>query len=143
MSRIEKKTLLNYISRLEKTLDDISEKMNMKENEIFERVINEMSCKQACPFNTLSGCKKDELNSGVCIMNEIKTSEWIRVADRLPKTYEWVLIYEPDAEEKSRSVRCSFVRDNGNWYGGFSDLDAIEVTHWMPLPEPPKEEEHE
>ena len=68
-------------------------------------------------------------------------SEWISVEDRMPEAYEWVLIYEPDAEETSRSVRCSFARDNGTWYGGFSDLSAEEVTHWMPIPEPPKEVE--
>ena len=25
-------------------------------------------CNQVCPYNTLDGCKKDELNHGVCIM---------------------------------------------------------------------------
>ena len=69
MSKTRSKTMLNYISRLEKALDDISEKMNMRENEIYESVINKMGCKQACPYNTLYGCKKDELNNGICIID--------------------------------------------------------------------------
>lgn len=32
-------------------------------------------CAQVCPYNTLSGCKKDEYNNGACILSNFKTSE--------------------------------------------------------------------
>lgn len=131
-----KKPLLNYIERLEKALDDMSNKMNASENEIFERMINKMSCKQACPFNTLSGCKKDELNEGVCISDEMKKSEWISVKDRLPKSMEEVLICNDRGY-----VVVGRLEDNGEWLVTWSLSGIYHVTHWRPLPEPPKEVE--
>lgn len=72
-------------------------------------------------------------------------SEWISVKDRLPEiheghTSETVLVYGSDG-----SMAFSELEENG--FGGvvFSverpdprgcDWD-MEVTHWMPLPEPP------
>lgn len=101
---------------------------------------NEMSCKHACPFNTLSGCKKDELNNGVCILNEMTTSGWISVKDRLPKYFAIVLVHMP-GEKPSPTVREGYIASDGVWYAGHYTREPGEITHWMPLPEPPKEVE--
>lgn len=53
-------------------------------------------------------------------------SEWISVKDRLPEIEEMVLTYPYGP----LPVRC--VKESGEWF-----FDALIVTHWMPLPEPP------
>ena len=61
---------------------------------------------------------------------------WIPVEERLPEVGEFVLV-----AEKKGGITESFVdfedyetRDGIEWFG------ADEVTHWMPLPEPPEVE---
>ena len=71
-------------------------------------------------------------------------SEWISVKDRLPEIGVEVLICDVSCSNGYRDI-WSLERDevyddigwndkNGDWYY----LD--DVTHWMPLPKPPKEE---
>lgn len=55
---------------------------------------------------------------------------WIPVAERLPREDGFTLIFTAHGH----AGVCYFT--NG-WWGGY-DRDGI--THWMPLPEPPKEE---
>lgn len=69
--------------------------------------------------------------------------EWISVKDSLPETTSngtfrssnYVLIY-PDCV-KARYEEALDKRWT-QWYSPFID-DTLEVTHWMPLPEPPKD----
>ena len=75
--------------------------------------------------------------------------EWISVEDRLPiRRYECfetgnlisrsVLITN---KNESPSIGVGHVDDNGSWtcYDGEHDfMNVSSVTHWMPLPEPPK-----
>lgn len=63
-------------------------------------------------------------------------SEWISAKDRLPKAEQEVLCYLGNSISKAMVV--SFLRA-GKWmdYDGWS---IATVTHWMPLPEAPKEE---
>ena len=65
--------------------------------------------------------------------------EWISVKDRLPdidKDGELVLYYEFNNE-----IGVGYLEDD-KWYNYDSgwELDKSVVTHWMPLPEPPKEQ---
>lgn len=69
--------------------------------------------------------------------------EWISVKDRLPKKYQYVLAAFPNGE---MVVACVFDYDEDVVYwrvqidmGWESDMD-FDPTHWMPLPEPPKED---
>lgn len=63
---------------------------------------------------------------------------WISVEEKLPEHKEDVALY----------IRCgdvSFIRTgwrmgNGQFICPNDSLSGYEVTHWMPLPEPPKEE---
>ena len=67
-------------------------------------------------------------------------SEWIRVEDRLPEEDEDVLAYIQDGYIK---VACPFYQIDGGkrwaWFGG--DYMYENVTHWQPLPDPPKDGE--
>ena len=59
----------------------------------------------------------------------IREQKWIPVTERLPDKRELVLAYS-----KFVKMKVDFITDNGKWYL------TPGVTHWMPLPEPPKEE---
>jgi hypothetical protein len=68
-------------------------------------------------------------------------SEWISVKDRLPEKCIDVIA----AKQNGRVFAMTFRQENGDngmkfyWLGqgGWND-QHLQVTHWMPLPEPPK-----
>ena len=60
--------------------------------------------------------------------------EWISVKDRLPEKWEDVLICNCYSE-----VDTDMIWENPS--GSFEFyFEGGNVTHWMPLPEPPKED---
>lgn len=68
-------------------------------------------------------------------------AEWITVKDRLPETNRTVLVYMP---ELFNNIRTAFYarywsENDEDWHEGWST--NMTVTHWMPLPEPPEEED--
>jgi hypothetical protein len=65
--------------------------------------------------------------------------EWISVKDRLPENCESVIGYDPNQNKHDR-VNEMFYSELGKcWIFVRDGLDATEtVTHWMPLPDPPK-----
>jgi hypothetical protein len=69
-------------------------------------------------------------------------SEWISVKERLPKYGQQVLAF--DCIEDCVDV-MSFEPEENNcpegWYtSSWWHRDEDDVTHWMPLPEPPMED---
>ncbi len=66
-------------------------------------------------------------------------SEWIPVTERLPNpnyTSDYLTVIGFDEDDEDKLVDIS-VWEKGHW----EDLEGnkANVTHWMPLPEPPKE----
>ena len=61
--------------------------------------------------------------------NGVAVQQWISVNDRLPERWQNVL-----SVSKYGKVCVDYVFTDGSWW---SDRD---VTHWMPLPQPPKGE---
>ena len=62
--------------------------------------------------------------------------KWIPVTERLPEEMKTVLAWTPMGEF-SETAMWMGIRWEKTW-----DFDTIyTVTHWMPLPEPPKEVE--
>ena len=61
--------------------------------------------------------------------------KWIPASNRLPANGDTVIVC--DAREDY--VNC-FWYDMGWWYNEGHRVSLDEITHWMPLPEPPKEE---
>lgn len=75
-------------------------------------------------------------------MNEMK---WISVKDRLPEIGQEVIVYCPSCKRKVTAL-CRLIRYEeavnfywDNSYGGSNIHVQDAVTHWMPLPEAPKE----
>lgn len=72
---------------------------------------------------------------------ETPQSPWISVEDRLPEPEKEVIILN-----KRKHIDIDFITDDGDdrYYWWKSDetiwCDDDEITHWMPIPELPKEE---
>ena len=75
------------------------------------------------------------LDSGVTVQ------EWISVDDRLPEPFVSVLACIP-SEEPLPTVHESYIADHGAWVCILTAerYKTGEVTHWMPIPQPPKGE---
>ena len=75
------------------------------------------------------------------IANGVTVQEWISVNDKLPNDREWVIVwhtgYDTPKKAKYKDDFAPFLPvflidgDNGN---------NGEVTHWQPMPKPPKGE---
>ena len=67
-------------------------------------------------------------------------SEWISVKDRLPEVRIIVLAYAA----QTNGIYFAFrERDSENFVNYDSGYYLNTVTHWMPLPKPPKETNNE
>ena len=90
-----------------------------------------------------SGASYDALNAAIDLINNPSLlTKWISVKDRLPKPFSDVLIVLHGRILDS-TVDIAWFDNNGyelrNGQTFYKNEDII--THWMPLPEPPKEEE--
>ena len=71
-----------------------------------------------------------------------KMSEWISVKDRLPYAIQPVLAIWVECDQVAQVLVAQIEPDTIWWAVGPFDsrrLDKGDVTHWMPLPEPPSE----
>ena len=65
---------------------------------------------------------------------------WISVKDRLPEPRTWVMVYIKNSPSIN-NIKTVFYHGFGDNFGkdkGYCGVGTI--THWMPLPEPPKGE---
>lgn len=69
------------------------------------------------------------------ITDDWTQQKWIPVEERLPEEHKRVLCYMVYGQGL-----LTIVQDN-EWLGDEWEIDSDCVTHWMPLPEPPKEGE--
>jgi hypothetical protein len=70
-------------------------------------------------------------------------TEWISVAERLPKKGMWVLTCHSRRRERPMILRIRYLRSADGegpvWEDEHGDTLGFEVpTYWMPLPELPK-----
>ena len=77
------------------------------------------------------------------LANGVTVQEWIPVTERLPEPWTPVLIYRPDMVSKMLVTEhggyCD--EDDDGWQRYGKDLyNNPVITHWMPLPTPPKGE---
>lgn len=76
-----------------------------------------------------------------------QVTKWISVDDMLPETDEWVAVWYRD-KDGDYFPTAGVYRDGGDGFTYWeTDVDCSErafppekITHWMPLPEPAKEE---
>ena len=68
-----------------------------------------------------------------------RVPKWISVNDRLPEPFVSVLVHMP-GEEPCPTVREGFISNDGIWQSAMFRREPGEVTHWEPMPQPPKGE---
>lgn len=103
------------------------------------RLCNSVSCR-GCALYELSGCESILKRKAADMLEKLaeekaKKPEWISVKDRLPDSNNVVFACIDDGQCKI--VRSAYVSSYGEWKW----IEGHQtVTHWMPLPELPKEE---
>ena len=68
-----------------------------------------------------------------------RVPQWISVKDGLPEPYVSVLVNMP-GEKPFPTVRRGFISNDGIWQSAMIRREPGEVTHWQPMPQPPKGE---
>lgn len=77
--------------------------------------------------------------------NVVKTAptlpapQWIRVEERLPGWSGDYICVSRDKNGREWVIPAEWSREMKTWFGRFGEI-RNKVTHWMPLPEPPKGE---
>ena len=101
----------------------------------------------SCELMTCTECRARS-TADLLIANGVTVQEWISVKDRLPdnKEYDWVLaqVVEDNGFMHIPTV-MEYRQSKNDWfeetYGWISDHNGVfTVTHWMPMPQPPKGE---
>lgn len=110
----------------------------MKYDELLKilRECNDCICEEHCPYhedrNNPVKCMTKIVGDAADAIEELQKPGWIPVSERLPETDKTVLVWD------RRNSREYFnVCDHGRWI----ILRQEDITHWMPLPEPPKDGE--
>lgn len=76
------------------------------------------------------------LDNGVSFANDTNVHSWIPVSERLPEKWKAVLVCRDF--EYSDCVSIEWRTSTEEWSN--DNAHNPKVTHWMPLPEPPKED---
>lgn len=75
---------------------------------------------------------------------EAQAHKWISVAERLPEAGVFVLLqYAKNAQNPTLHARNTMAVGRYEYGMFLVEGCSVRVTHWMPLPEPPKEGTHE
>ena len=112
---------------------------------------NDEYCKD-CEFcNDIDGCvhRQKEIIADRLIANGVTVQEWISVKDRLPETDGIYIVCDCRLNGNPWIHTAGFIKASSSWcelhgvyyddgYGRYSEQDKI--THWMPMPHPPKGE---
>lgn len=69
----------------------------------------------------------------------IKMSKWISVKDKMPQPGRYVACIAKRNPFSRFMPMVARIEKNG-WANPITEQYISEVTHWLPLPEPPKEE---
>ena len=116
--------------------------------ELLEPHMSGLACEYesgSCELTSCRSCNARNIADHL-IGNGVTVQEWIPVAERLPdnKEHDWVLAQVVEDNGFMHIPKVMEYRQQRNdWfdetYGWLSEHNgAFTVTHWMPLPEPPK-----
>lgn len=93
-----------------------------------------------CAFIDAAGIELIEKKADYLLSNGVTLQRWIPVTERLPPENTRVLLFVPNVAEGG-NVRIGVLEPIKLWFtDGRDRLLYAQVTHWMPLPEAPKED---
>ena len=102
---------------------------------------------QGCPYNLIKDCGHDLYSDALAYIQQLEAAQpkWISVEERLPDVVD-----ESNFDKRTEYVLA--MSEGGVFYVGrfyiykydesfefVSGYERFDITHWMPLPEPPKE----
>lgn len=93
---------------------------------------------EGCPYDGEEGGCDDLLIDALAYIEQLETAQpkWISVEERMPESFVSVLVYMPESGPFP-PVREAF--KVGNVFYVPVLADRRHATHWLPMPEPPKE----
>ena len=93
-------------------------------------------------FKNKSACErhKKEVIADNMIANGVTVQEWIPVEDELPEVGGYVVCIAKRNPFSRFMPMVARIEKNG-WVNPMTEQYISEVTHWMPLPEPPEEDD--
>lgn len=112
-----------------------------------QNVMDEIRYRESLYTSTVYSIAKKAIGSAPTVDQRClrPVEEWISVKEMLPEVFDEVLVYDAIGDNHiSIAWRETKPRKNGivDWYWNSQMAypeDLTHVTHWMPLPEPPKE----
>lgn len=94
-----------------------------------------------CPMLYMQGEVADLAD--YLIASGVTVQKWIPVTERLPETEDLVLVTVDgicgNVEFVGACLLADFEPGHGWWLDGYPDAEDFTISHWMPLPEPPKD----
>ena len=85
------------------------------------------------------GSNTSEEIAGTLLDNGVTVQEWISVEDRLPEAGGYVVCIAKRNPFSRFMPMVARIERNG-WANPVTEQYISEVSHWMPLPQPPKGE---
>ena len=128
--------------KLIKLLDDFSAPVMLLDTKLIDWNIPTQQLREAIADYliangvTVLDCKKD---CTTCWKTKLVTQRWIPVTERLPEHEDAVLCFIKNGQQDILQLD----KFENLWVGMQWTYKRHAVTHWMPLPEPPKENEYE
>lgn len=89
--------------------------------------------------NDYSDHTEDEYIADTLLDNGVTVQEWIPVDDRLPDNGGYVVCIAKRNPFSRFMPMVARIEKNG-WVNPITEQYISEVTHWMPIPQPPKED---
>lgn len=89
--------------------------------------------------NDYSDHTEDEYIADTLLDNGVTVHEWISADDRLPEAGGYVVCIAKRNPFSRFMPMVARIEKNG-WVNPMTEQYISEVTHWMPMPQPPKGE---
>lgn len=103
-------------------------------DDLKERAIRVSTVKEHCYMKAVGTHEIDKAPT-------VETGKWIPVTERLPEQFSSVIVFR---KTKTYSMLHYSSALGFHFYDSeWGDVTVDNVTHWMPLPEPPKEKDNE
>ena len=95
-------------------------------------------CDPACRYYGYGDCFPDRYADHL-ISNGVTVQEWISVKDMMPEAGGYVVCIAKRNPFSRFMPMVARIEKNG-WVNPITEQYISEVTHWMPIPQPPKGE---
>ncbi|MDY0581269.1 DUF551 domain-containing protein [Pasteurella multocida] len=132
--------------------DDMCDHEDFALNDLPYAVYGVVLGKADCKEKQLSEEEKEDYGSDLVlekpeIVEFLQDDGWISVKDKLPKKFDRVLVCQQDYKWEQNYIRIAYCNNSegtewwaDNYDGTGCEIIFNDVTHWRPLPPPPKTE---